>query len=217
LSSALRSEISAVLPQDLPNREDVVEKTAQHAAEMLAINEVMNLTSIKEPRDVAIKHVLDSLAPWRLFERSESLLDIGSGGGFPGIPLAVVYPEKLFILCDSTRKKAAFIADVVERLELTNVAVFGERGETVLQEESVDTVFGRAVGSAAKIFRFLAPAADRFERLVLYKGPAAAEECADAAEQTAELGLEGRVTLSYELPDGEGSRTILEYRRHWGH
>ncbi len=209
----LRRTIETVLPGDLPRREHVVNLTARHGDRLLEVNRVMNLTSITATREVAIKHVLDSLAPWRVFDGSRSLLEIGTGGGYPGIPLAVVYPEKLFILSESTRKKAAFVAEVARSLDLENVAVVADRAESVLAEEHVDTVFGRAVGSVAKVLRLLSPVHDRFERLLLYKGPNARAELEEASVKAFRDGFAGRVALEYELPQSLGRRAMLEYTR----
>lgn len=209
----LRQEIADVLPDDLPRRDQVVDITARHAERMLEINRVMNLTSITTLREVAIKHVLDSVVPWRLFEGSRRVVDIGSGAGYPGIPLASVFPDKLFILSESTRKKAVFLSDVARALELENVAVIAERAETVLREESVDTAVGRAVGSAAKVLRFLSPVLGRFDRLALYKGPNARAELEEAKPEALHARVVGRISLEYELPDGLGRRTMLEYTR----
>src|SRR5258708_27255137 len=80
-----------------------------------------NLTRILNPREAAIKHVLDSVLPWRLFAGAKHIADAGSGAGFPGIPLALVMPDTHFTLIESTQKKAAFIAAAIETLAMPHV------------------------------------------------------------------------------------------------
>jgi 16S rRNA (guanine527-N7)-methyltransferase len=215
--SSLRAEIAAALAAmpplaELSRREAVIDISARHAARVLEANEVMNLTTITEPREVAVKHVADSLAPWRLLETSKSVLDLGSGAGYPGVPLAALFPEKTFLLAESTRKKARFLEETVEELRLDNAAVAAQRGEIVLGDEEVDAVIARAAGRAAKVLELLAPVRGSFRRLLLYKGPAAEEELREAERDARRLGLRGRMALVYELPGRLGRRAVLEYR-----
>src|ERR1041385_9153622 len=86
-------ELNLVLPADLPGRETVVCGAAKHLALIVEANRHFNLTRLVTPREAAIKHVLDSVMPWRLFLGARHVLDAGTGAGFPGIPLALVLPE----------------------------------------------------------------------------------------------------------------------------
>ena len=81
-------ELVRVLPSDIPHRERLIEKSAQHLRLIAAANEYMNLTRISSPTEAAIKHVFDSVAPWQHFKDARLVLDAGTGAGFPGIPLA---------------------------------------------------------------------------------------------------------------------------------
>ena len=94
-------ELQQVLPADLPNRDAVIQKCALHLALIVEANEYLNLTRIVSPREAAIKHVLDSVLPWRLFLGARRVLDAGTGAGFPGIPLALVLPDIRFTLSES--------------------------------------------------------------------------------------------------------------------
>ena len=112
---------------------------------LLEANKKINLTGIREPKAAVIKHTLDSLSASSAIE-GVKIIDIGSGGGTPGIPLAIALPEKKFYLIEATQKKASFLNEVVRALKLDNVEVICERGESVTNL-SADTVIARAFGT----------------------------------------------------------------------
>src|SRR6476661_6848363 len=118
-------ELNAILPADLPNRADVVVKAAVHLARIVEANKSFNLTRITSVREAVIKHVLDSVLPWRLFADAPAVLDAGTGAGFPGVPLALVLPDVRFLLSESIGKKAQFVRATVDALGLRNVEVRG--------------------------------------------------------------------------------------------
>ena len=120
---SFEQELEDVLPSDLPNREIVVTKAAKHLELIVEANQHFNLTRILDPREAAIKHVLDSVMPWRYFEGPRTVLDAGTGAGFPGIPLALVLPSVNFILSESIGKKARFVEGTVQALGITNARV----------------------------------------------------------------------------------------------
>ena len=195
-----------MLPADLPNRKAVVAKGARHLAMIVEANEVMNLTRITSPREAAIKHVLDSVWPWRMFVGARSVLDAGTGPGFPGIPLAVVLPEVQFTLADSTQKKARFVESVARELELRNVCVSAQRVEDQIRATNFDLVTARAFAPLERAVKWLSPAFQKGARGVFYKGPDVAQEISDAGNLKFAVEVSGR----YELPDAMGSRTIIE-------
>src|ERR1700751_3654502 len=85
-----QEELARILPLDLPHREPLISKAAQHLKLIIEANQYMNLTRVTDPREAAIKHVYDSVAPWGCFRASKRILAAGTGAGFPGLPLAVV-------------------------------------------------------------------------------------------------------------------------------
>ena len=108
-------------------------------------NKSINLTGIKEPREAIIKHTLDSVSASAAI-KGELIADVGSGGGTPGIPLAIANPDKAFVLVESTTKKANFIRSATSKLEINNIKVICDRAENITNQ-NIDTVISRAYGS----------------------------------------------------------------------
>ena len=219
----LAAELERVLPAGLPRRAAVLIGALRHARLLLAANARLNLTRITVPRDLAVKHVLDSVLPWprlvALFPESGpsdsplrvTLADLGSGGGYPGIPLALLLPHVRVLLVESIQKKAAFLTEVVAALGLANVEVHARRGEELLAERPVDVVVVRAVDSARELLRLLKPARARFGRLLLWKGQGVEQEIAQASRDAEKLRLAAQITWRGELPDDHAPRCLLEY------
>jgi 16S rRNA (guanine527-N7)-methyltransferase len=207
------AELSRVLPEDLPWRSELTGQAARHLALIVEANTHFNLTRITNPREAAIKHILDSVAPWRLFQKARHVLDAGTGAGFPGIPLAVLLPEVRFTLAESTGKKAHFVVSAVQAMGLPNVSVHAGRAEDCLKEQRVDLVTARAVAPVIRALGLFAPAIRAGARVLLYKGPDAELEIAEAAQEARKRQVRVRVVERYELPDGLGARTIVEMTR----
>ena len=125
---------------------DQIEKNLSYLKLLLETNQEYNLTSITDTKEATIKHLLDSLSIYQLLE-GETIADIGSGGGTPGIPLAIAFPKKSFLLVESTQKKASFLVGVVKQLKLKNVRVINKRAEEVTATRAPETIISRALGS----------------------------------------------------------------------
>ena len=129
----------------LSNTSKEVEQQAKYLELLLEANKNINLTGITQPKEAVIKHTLDSLSVSNAIQGTK-VIDIGSGGGTPGIPLAIANPDKQFYLVDSVLKKTIFLKEATETLKLNNVEVICERGENI-KNLSADTVVSRAFGS----------------------------------------------------------------------
>jgi 16S rRNA (guanine527-N7)-methyltransferase len=206
-------ELRQLLPADLPFREEVIAGAARHLELIVEANRHFNLTRIVNPREAAIKHVVDSVLPWRLFVGADHVVDAGSGAGFPGIPLALVLTQTRFTLLESTQKKARFLEAVVRELGLSHVEVRAERAEEWLKTHRAAIVTARAVAPLSRAVALFAPALGGGGRVLFYKGPDAAAEIAEAAAETAKRRLNLRIVERYELPGAVGARTIVEMRR----
>ena len=122
-----------------------LKKQARYLDLLLEANKNINLTGIRDPKAAVIKHTLDSLSASSAIEGLK-IIDIGSGGGTPGIPLAIALPEKKFYLIEATQKKASFLNEAIRALKLDNVEIICERGEHTTNL-SADTVISRAFGT----------------------------------------------------------------------
>ena len=125
--------------------DESIHKQTLYLELLLEANKNISLTGIKNPKEAVIKHTIDSLSVSSAIE-GEKIVDIGSGGGTPGIPLAIANPEKKFYLVDSVLKKIKFLDEAVKALELNNIETICDRGENV-DKLSADTVVSRAFGS----------------------------------------------------------------------
>ncbi|MBL8682044.1 MAG: 16S rRNA (guanine(527)-N(7))-methyltransferase RsmG [Myxococcales bacterium] len=170
-------------------------KIAEFLAMLLAMNERMNLTAITSADDAWTRHALDalSLAPeLASLPKGASVLDVGSGGGVPAIPLAIVRGDLRFTLVEATKKKAWFLEEAARRLGLANVTVRAERAESLAKPplaRSFDAVTARAVAKIAELVPWTAPFAKTNAKLLFIKGARADEELAEAKRVIANAKL----------------------------
>jgi 16S rRNA (guanine527-N7)-methyltransferase len=162
-----------------------IAKIGDFLARLLAMNERMNLTAIDEPSEAWARHALDSLSLLPCLAElgpGARLIDIGSGGGLPGIPIAIARPELRVTLVEATQKKAAFLRRVSEALGLTNVAVRAERAEALRGKlsGSFDAVTARAVSRMETLVPLTVPFAKGGGLVLLIKGQRAEEELGEA-------------------------------------
>jgi 16S rRNA (guanine527-N7)-methyltransferase len=201
-------ELDRVLPAEIPHRQRLIARAAQHLQLIVAANEHMNLTRLTSPEEAAIKHICDSVAPWRHFEQAKRVLDAGTGAGFPGVPLSLVLPDVRFTLAESTQKKARFVDSAVESLELENVRVVAARAEEIALVERPDIITARAVAPLHRILDLFAKPLKQGARLILYKGPDVEGELVEARRHR----VSAEVLCRYERPCGFGSRTLVSVR-----
>ena len=189
-----------------------IEQLDRYARQLWDWNTRINLTRHTDYERFVSRDLRDVLALSDLLETGEHVLDMGSGGGVPGIPLAIVRPDISVALCDSVAKKARVVGEIVTALGL-DIPVHNLRAEQVVEEHDVDTIVARAVGPLEKILRWLDPHWDRFNRLLLIKGPSWTEERQAARERGLLRGLELRRKVSYPLAGTESEGVVLEVRR----
>ncbi len=196
----------------------LLERFARHAHLVLSGNRTMNLTAVVEPREVAAKHYLDSWRATRLLPLSgRSLVDLGSGAGFPGVPIALAEPQAPMTLLDSMQKRAEFLRRCVQELGLSHATVAPERGEDHLVRNRCDIVFMRAISSVRENVRLLRKVKHSLKDLVLLKGPSWSREARAAEREAERLGFRLDTVWEHSLPGEMGARAILVYRAPGGH
>ena len=153
-----------------------IELSERQAAQLIRLldelddwNQRMNLTAIRERGAQITKHLLDSLSV-QPFLRGERVLDVGTGAGFPGLPLAIVNPSLQFVLLDSTAKKLKFVEHAAQLLELTNVQTVHTRAESYRPSERFDIVISRAVGPVEQFVKWTGHLVVGGGRLLAMKG-----------------------------------------------
>lgn len=172
-----------------------------HVRLLLAWNEAINLTAITDPAAIARLHVADSLAAVPLIAtlRHATILDLGSGGGFPGLPLAAVLPDARVTLVESVGKKSAFLATAVTALGLAGrVSVVTRRAET-LPASRWDIVTARAVGSLAELVELSLPLLVVGGHLLAWKRGDLTAELAAGGRAAAALGGDAPTSVSYPV------------------
>ncbi|HEX5161349.1 MAG TPA: 16S rRNA (guanine(527)-N(7))-methyltransferase RsmG [Steroidobacteraceae bacterium] len=159
--------------------ESQVEALWRYAHMLRERNEHVNLTSIVSPEGILTLHMLDSLSVAPHLGDARRIIDVGTGGGFPGVPLAVACPQREFTLIDGTQKKIRFVAESVAALDIRNVQAVAARAENFPGKKDFDVVIVRAVGTLADVLhnagKLLAP----HGRLLAMKGRAPDDEIKD--------------------------------------
>ncbi len=156
---------------------------------LLEAGKQFNLTAVTDPDEAWMRHIFDALTlfPFVTSAEAKTVLDIGSGGGLPGLPLAIVMPDVRFTLLEATGKKARFLQETVGALELTNVAVINDRAETIGRDreshrEQYDVVTARAVGRMPVLVEIAVPPTRVGGWVLAIKGERAGEEIEEAKE-----------------------------------
>lgn len=184
--------------------------------ELLAWNRRMNLTAITEPPLVETRHFLDSLTvalAWRGAEQPENVLDVGSGAGFPGIPLRIAFPDLRLTLLEATRKKAGFLRHVLESLGLLDVQVIAARAEDAAREpahrERYDLVTARAVAALPALAELTLPFCRVGGLVAAQKKGDIEEEVASARGALRTLGGQVLRRVPVRMPELEEERELV--------
>jgi 16S rRNA (guanine527-N7)-methyltransferase len=174
---------------------------------LLDANQRMNLTRIADRAAAEVQHVGDALTVLPFLPKdAHRLVDVGSGGGVPGIPLAIARPDARVTLLESTRKKANFLQDVVTKLNLSNVTVLGDRAESAARgslREACDVAVARAVGAMDFLVEWCLPLLKKGGKMLAMKGARIAEELPAAQKAIRLLGGGEAIVHPVELPGTE--------------
>ena len=180
-------------------------------------NKVVNLTAITEPAEIERKHFIDSLMGVNIIKKyanSEeiSLIDIGCGAGFPGIPLKIAMPDALFVLTDSISKKIDFVKEVIEVLNLTKISAEAERAEFLARteyREVFDFAVSRAVAEMPVLLEYCLPFVKVGGHCILYKSSEYQEELSRAEKAIEILGGKVEEVNEFTLPFSTDKRSLI--------
>jgi len=204
---------------------DQVDKFTTHAMELAKWNRKINLTAITDPLEVAVKHFLDSMAPESMIPMNASLLDIGSGGGFPGVPLKILKPSLSVTLIDASRKKVSFLKHLIRILGLDNIEAFHVRAEELSQQAlyagHFNAIISRSLSSSSEFVLMALPLLDTDGILVAMKGKRSEveiESLRSLIHKKKGMGDESQTEMelrlkTYTLPYLKLERTIVSLKR----
>ncbi len=182
--------------------------------ELLEWNKTFSLTGIKNPDDIIIKNFIDSLTPLPYLDSSGSLLDIGSGAGFPSIPLKIACPELEVQLVEASRKKVSFIKHLIRTLGLEGVSVLHSRVEEMEQpERPFRTIISRAFRRPAPLLQLVTPLLEPSTTLITMLGPTTSAEQNELEALALAQSLEVSRIVSLQLPQGRGGRTLVFFQK----
>ncbi|MBN2515811.1 MAG: 16S rRNA (guanine(527)-N(7))-methyltransferase RsmG [Deltaproteobacteria bacterium] len=191
----------------------------EYYRELLLWNKKMSLVSVKSPLDVPVKHLIDSLTVVPLIDdEKRSLLDIGSGAGFPGIPIKVIRNSLAVTLLDSSRKKISFLKNIVRRLNLEDTQVINKRVELFAEEIANDTAFDVVISRATFKLPVLIEKCSRFVSkkgiLIAMKGKEIDREVKEAIQLCEKTGMRFTACQDITLPVSGDPRKIVLFERH---
>jgi len=150
--------------------EQMVSQFGSYLDLLVKWNQKINLTSEKSSQDILLRHIFDSLQYAPVISPKNAIVDIGSGGGFPGIPLKIIYPELVATLIESQRKRCSFLETVISQLGLTAIKVINDRAEKTSPERRVEAVIFRGVSDIKSCLDLATPFLGEGGKVVLKKG-----------------------------------------------
>ena len=186
---------------------------------LLKWNNKFNLTRITEPQEIAVKHYLDSLSilVFMNIPTGSSIIDVGTGAGFPAIPLKIARPDLKITMLDSVRKRLAFLEEAIRELNLSDMRTIHSRAEDAgrdkSQRERYDFVVARAVSRLNVLAELCMPFCRVGGRFAAYKGPDIADEIEEAVKAIRTLGGEIEAVHQFTLPCSDQRRTLVVVRR----
>ena len=176
-------------------------------------NEKMNLTAITEPKEIILKHFIDSITILKYIDDNSKLVDVGTGAGFPGVPLSIMNPTLKITLVDSLNKRLIFLQEVVKELNLKNIEIVHARAEEFGQNkncrEKFDIATSRAVANLATLSEYLVPLVKIDGKIISMKASNAKEEINDAKKAIEVLGGKIEKIEEFDLPESDIGRTII--------
>ncbi len=198
---------------DVKLNESQIEKFYIYMNTLLAWNEKMNLTAIINPNEIILKHFIDSIIISKYVHENANVVDVGTGAGFPGIPLKIVRNDINMILIDSLNKRINFLQEVIKELKLSKIEAIHSRVEEFARKkeyrEKFDYATSRAVANLSTLSEYLVPLIKIGGRCICMKGPNVDDEIMEGKNAILILGGELEKIDKLKLPDSDICRTII--------
>lgn len=186
---------------------------------LLEWNEKINLTAITDENEIMLKHFVDSMALTTVYNIQENtkIIDVGTGAGFPGIPIKIAYPDVDMTLLDSLNKRITFLAELTEQLKLSNIQLVHSRaedgGQNKLYREKYDLCASRAVANLAVLSEYCLPFVAVGGSFIALKGPDIEQELSDSKLAIKKLGAEISDVKNIQIPYSDIHHSIVLIRK----
>jgi 16S rRNA (guanine527-N7)-methyltransferase len=186
-----------------------IERLEAYCRLLWEVNESLNLTRHTDYERFVTRDLIDSIQLANLIESEETVLDVGTGGGVPGIVISILRPDVTMTLCDSVAKKARAVAEIISRMELPIPVVHGSV-QDILQDHGFHVLIARAVAPLSKLLKWLTPHWGNIGRLLALKGSRWAEERGEARHYGLLKGLQLRRAATYQTPGTDAENVVLK-------
>ena len=193
--------------------EEQLQKFYQYMNLLIEWNEKINLTAIVEPKEIILKHFIDSLTIIKYIEPNKSVIDIGTGAGFPGIPVKIMREDLDITLLDSLNKRIHFLNEVIQKLELKNITAIHARIEEFAKNkqyrETFDVATSRAVANLTTLSEYMLPMVDLKGMAICMKGSEISEEISKSKNSIKLLGGKIDKIEEFTLPKSDNRRNLI--------
>ena len=194
-----------------------IDQFYQYMNILIEWNKVMNLTGITDPEEIISKHFIDSLTVLNKIDKNDEIIDVGTGAGFPGIPIKIALPETKIVLLDSLNKRIKFLNEVIKILKLKNIETIHGRaedyGKNKKHREVYDISIARAVAPLNILSEYLIPFAKVGGKCLCMKGANSEEEINSSKRAIEELGGKLIYTEEFLIPNTDMKRKIVEIEK----
>ncbi len=197
--------------------EEQIEQFYQYEKLLLIWNEKINLTAITKPEEIILKHFIDSITIAKYIGANKTLIDVGTGAGFPGIPLKIIRKDIQITLLDSLNKRVQFLNEIIKQLELKEIETIHGRveefGKNKKYREKFDYATSRAVANLTTLSEYLLPLVKIEGKCICMKGSTVKEEIDQSQKAIAILGGKIEEIEAFQLPESDIDRHIVLLRK----